>query len=87
VYSAEVNGGHSIMNRRINITLPVDVLGLIDRAAKKGQRSRFIAEAVRHYIESVGRANLRRRLKEGAVRRADRDLRLAEEWFTLENEA
>jgi len=75
------------MNRRINITLPVDVLSLIGRAAKKGQRSRFIAEAVRYYIESVGRANLRRRLKEGAVRRAGRDLRLAEEWFTLEDEA
>ncbi len=75
------------MHKRLNITLPEETVRLIDRVAEKGDRSRLIAEGVKHYIESVGRMNLRRRLKEGAVRRAGRDLRLAEEWFSLEEEA
>lgn len=75
------------MYQRINVTLPEETLGLIDRLIEKGERSRFIDRAVRHYVEAVGQANLKQQLKEGAVKRAERDLRLAEEWFPLEEEA
>jgi CopG family transcriptional regulator/antitoxin EndoAI len=75
------------MYRRLNITLPEQTVRLVDRVARERGRSRFINLAVRHYVEAVGRANLRKRLKEGALRRAERDLRLAEEWFALEVEA
>jgi CopG family transcriptional regulator/antitoxin EndoAI len=75
------------MHRRINITLPEETLDLIDRVAQPGDRSRFIDEAIKHYIEQIGRSNLRKQLKEGAIRRAQRDLSLAEEWFTLDEEA
>jgi CopG family transcriptional regulator/antitoxin EndoAI len=74
------------MHQRVNITLPEDTLRLIDRVATKGDRSRFIDNAVRHYIDAVGRANLRKQLKEGAIARAGRDLLQAEQWFTLEEE-
>ncbi len=73
------------MHRRANITLPEETLRLIDRLVERGARSRFIDEAVRHYVRTVGRANLRKRLQEGARRRAERDLGLAEEWFALED--
>lgn len=75
------------MHRRVNVTLPEETLQLIDRVAKKGDRSRLIDEAVRHYIDNVGRTNLKKRLKEGAIRRAERDRTMAEEWFHLEEEA
>ncbi|HEV8357613.1 MAG TPA: hypothetical protein VGQ17_12750 [Gemmatimonadales bacterium] len=75
------------MNRRINITLPEQTLRLIDRVAAKGDRSRLIAEAITHYVGASGRAQLRRRLKEGALRRAERDRRLTEDWFPLDEEA
>jgi len=75
------------MRRRINITLPEETLDLIDRVAKPGDRSNLIDLAVRHYVDSVGQARLRRRLKEGAQRRAERDLALASDWFSLEEEA
>ncbi len=75
------------MHRRVNVTLPEETIQLLDRVAEKGDRSRLIAEAVKHYIQSTGRAALRKRLKQGAIRRADRDLHLAEEWFKLEEEA
>jgi CopG family transcriptional regulator/antitoxin EndoAI len=71
---------------RINVTLPEETVRLIDRVAEKGNRSRLINEAVKHYIREMGRANLRERLKEGARQRAERDRRLAEEWFLLNEE-
>ena len=74
------------MHQRLNITLPVETLRLIDRVAKKGGRSRFISDAVRRYVQELGRATLRRRIKAGAIRRAERDRALAEEWFVLEDQ-
>ncbi len=68
------------LHRRINITLPEETVRLLDRVAQKGDRSFLISEAVRHYVASVGKARLRRLLKEGAVRHAERDLKLVEEW-------
>ncbi len=75
------------MHQRINITLPEETIRLIDRVAEKGDRSRFINEAVKSYIKEVGRANLRKRLKEGAIHEAELDRGLAEEWYTLDEEA
>ena len=75
------------MNQRVNITLPEETLSLIDRVAEKGDRSRFIDLAIRYYIEAMGKARLKKQIKEGAIARAERDLRLAEEWFALEEEA
>ena len=75
------------VHRRINITLPEATIRLIDRIAARGDRSRLIDEAVRHYVQATGRAALRKQLREGAQRRAERDLMFAREWFPLEEEA
>jgi CopG family transcriptional regulator/antitoxin EndoAI len=79
--------GDIIMRKRVNITLPEETLELIDRVTEHGDRSRFIDEAVKHYVEQRGRTNLKKQLKEGAIQRAQRDLALAEEWFALDEEA
>jgi CopG family transcriptional regulator/antitoxin EndoAI len=71
------------LHRRINITLPEETIRLIDRVARKGDRSFLISEAVRHYVASVGKERLRRLLKEGALRHAERDRSLAEDWGGL----
>jgi len=76
--------GSVTMHRRINITLPEETIRLIERVAKKGDRSFLISEAVHRYVASVGKTRLRRLLKEGARLNADRDLKLAEEWAGLE---
>jgi CopG family transcriptional regulator/antitoxin EndoAI len=75
------------MHQRINVTLPEETIRLIDRVANRGNRSRLIDSAVRHYVDAMGRRKLRRQLEEGAVRRAQRDLSMAEEWFSVEEEA
>lgn len=66
-------------SRRVNVTLPEDTLHLIDRVTEKRDRSRFLDEAVRFYVREAGRENLRKFLREGAVRRAERDRNLVQE--------
>jgi len=75
------------MHRRINVTLPEETVKLIDGVSERGGRSRLINEAVKRYIGRRRRASLRKLLREGALRRAERDRRLAEEWFLLEDDA
>ena len=72
--------------RRLNITLPRETARLVDRVAGRGDRSRFIAEAITFYMGATRRAELKKRLKEGARRRSDRDRALAIEWFDLDEE-
>jgi hypothetical protein len=50
-------------------------------------RNRLIDHAGKHHDAEVGQANLRKKLKEAALRRAARDRVLAEEWSILEDAA
>ena len=74
------------MQQRLNITLPQETIRLIDRSINKGDRSRFIDDAVKFFVKECRRADLRAILKEGAIKRSKRDLGIAEEWFLLEEE-
>jgi hypothetical protein len=56
-------------------------------ALSGGDRSRFFDRAVKAYVRGLSRANLRKKLKEEAIAWADYDLKLAAEWFPLEEEA
>ena len=75
------------MNKRINVTLPDATVALLDRVSKKGQRSNLIDAAIKHYVKDKGRAELRKKLAEGYQKRAQEDLKMAAEWFPLEEEA
>lgn len=75
------------MNKRINIILPMATVAVLDKVAAKGQRSSLIDRAIRHFVKSQSRQNLRERLKQEALANAERDLGLAAEWFPLEGEA
>jgi CopG family transcriptional regulator/antitoxin EndoAI len=74
------------MSKRINVILPDKTVAVLDRVASKGTRSRFIDRAVRHYVETQGKASLRDQLKAGYRANAERDLAMAAEWFPLEEE-
>ena len=75
------------MYQRINITLPNETLQLLDRIAPKGDRSHFIDRAVRYYINAEAKENLREKLKQGAVRWAERDLGITQDWFNIDEES
>lgn len=74
------------MYHRINVTLPSETLKQLDEYAPKGDRSRFIYEAIQHYINQIQKEKLRQQLQEGSIRRAERDRNLAEDWFVIEEE-
>lgn len=75
------------MNKRLNITLPEETIRLMDRVAGKGRRSNLIDRAVRYYLKEETRANLRKQLAASYKANAQEDLRLAEDWFPLEEQA
>lgn len=72
--------------KRVNIILPERTLNLIDRVAESGNRSRLIDEAIRFYIEQMTRSNLRQKLKEGALQRAEPNRKFSDKWFFMEEE-
>jgi hypothetical protein len=74
------------MAKRINIMLPEDTVRTIDRLARPGQRSRFIARAVQHYIITASPEALQERLKQAAIRDRDLDLEIANDWFAVDQE-
>jgi CopG family transcriptional regulator/antitoxin EndoAI len=74
------------MSKRVNIMLPDATVKVLDRVAPRGDRSRFISQAVLHYVQTQGAANLRERLKQGALANAELDLQIAQEWFPAEQE-
>lgn len=69
------------MHQKINITLPEQTIHLIEQITSKEGRSQFIEEAVIYYI---GKFKLREQLKQGAINRSERDLKLSTEWNLLE---
>ncbi|MDR3675968.1 MAG: hypothetical protein P4N24_10800 [Acidobacteriota bacterium] len=75
------------MSKRINVMLPDETLAVLDRVTTRGGRSRFVSKAVLHYVKSCGKQNLRDQLKAGYQANAQESLKIALEWFPLEEEA
>jgi CopG family transcriptional regulator/antitoxin EndoAI len=75
------------MYRKINITLPEQTAYLVEQMIKKGNTSKFVEDAIEYYIEHLEKIRLRKQLKQGAVRRAERDLKFSQEWNELEDNA
>ena len=59
----------------------------VDPVAGKGRRSNLIDRAVRRYVKAETRANLRKQLAASYQANAEDDLRLAEDWFPLDEQA
>ena len=72
------------MQRRINVSLSEEAVKLLDRLAPKGDRSRFLDELVKRAARD--RTALRARLREGYIKRAERDRKVAAEWDPLADE-
>jgi len=75
------------MSKRINIILPESTLQTLDRVAAKGNRSRFVSEAVLYYVRHRGKQSLREQLKAGYEANAKENIEIALDWFPAEEEA
>jgi CopG family transcriptional regulator / antitoxin EndoAI len=74
------------MSKRINIVLPETTIQTIDRMIRRGQRSRFINQAVQHYVANRSIEALRAHLERAAVRDRDLDREIAADWFAVDHE-
>src|SRR3989442_11095253 len=75
------------MSKRINIVLPEATILTIDRMAKPGQRSRFINQAVQHFVANRSIEALRAQLERTAVRDQDLDREVAADWLAVDRES
>ena len=80
------SGMKKIAYRRLNITLPEETVEILATVVDKGSRSTFIDAAIKSHVKNLGHKSLRERVKEGAIVRAERNLKMAQEWFHLEEE-
>lgn len=55
------------MYHRINVTLPSETLKQLDEYAPASERSRFIHEAIQHYINQIQKQKLREQLQIGSI--------------------
>ena len=74
------------MSKRINIVLPETTIRTIDRMARPGERSRFINQAVQHFVANRSMESLRAQLERAAVRDQDLDREVAADWFAVDRE-
>jgi hypothetical protein len=74
------------MAKRINVILPEQTIRTIDRMAPRGERSRFIDKAVRHYVAQRSAEALHEQLKQAAIRDRDLDLEITDEWSAVDLE-
>src|ERR1700688_3588631 len=73
------------MAKRINVILQDETVQTVSRAAKLGERSRYIDKAVQYYAATHGPEAIREQLKQTALR--DRDLAdaVAVDWFAVDH--
>jgi metal-responsive CopG/Arc/MetJ family transcriptional regulator len=72
--------------KRVNITLPEDVVQLLKKNAKSGEKSSYIADAVRAYSKKQSKQMLVQEMIRGYQATAQEDLQDAESWDeTLED--
>jgi hypothetical protein len=71
---------------RKNFTLEAETIRLLERVPR-GKQSRFVNEAIRREIALRAHKSLAQRIREGALKNAELNLRVAEEWFGVDEEA
>lgn len=69
------------MNQRFEITLSQETINKITALSTIENLSNFIDQAVNFYIKEINANYLKEQLKEGAIKRRERDLEIAESWL------
>jgi metal-responsive CopG/Arc/MetJ family transcriptional regulator len=73
--------------KRLNITIEQETWNRFEKTVPRMERSHFIDHALKVYLSHLKRKALRQRLKEEALASAEEDLKIASEWFALDQEA
>lgn len=70
--------------KRVMVSLPASLLAEVDGVIHKGNRSQFIREAMRLYLEDIRKQELREMMKNGYKEMAPLNLQLASKGLELE---
>ena len=73
--------------KRVDFTLPLDTISLLEQTAPKGKKSELVNQALRVYIRHLKQRTLRRAMREEALADAGQDLQMLEEWRAVDQEA
>ena len=73
------------MTKRINVILQDETVQTVGRAAKVGERSRFIDRAVQYYAATHSPEALQEQLKTAALRDRDLGEAVARDWFAVDH--
>jgi len=73
--------------KRLNITIGQETWDRFSEAIPRMERSHFIDHALKVYLTHLRRKALRQRLKKEALASTEEDLKIANEWFALDQEA
>lgn len=71
---------------KVTLTLPRDLMNEVRELAPPRGQSKYIAKAVKHYIEAQQRQALREELIAGYIANAEADAALAAEWEAIDRE-
>jgi Arc/MetJ-type ribon-helix-helix transcriptional regulator len=69
-----------VNTRKINFTIPVDLVNELQTQVKKSKRSAFVAEAIRDKLAQMKKQQLEHDLAEGYQARQVENARLAVDW-------
>jgi CopG family transcriptional regulator / antitoxin EndoAI len=75
------------MNKRINVMMPAETIRSVDRLSKPGERSKFITNAVEHFVATQSAEAIHKLLEMTAVRDRDLDRQVAEDWLAVDQQA
>ena len=76
----------STLNVRLNITLPKNLVHLVDQMTGERQRSKFIAEAIELKVKQIRREMLEKKLAEGYEACINESIHIASEFETSDLE-
>ena len=75
------------LHRRVTLSLSNEIIQLIEALAPKSRRSSLVEQAILEFAGKRKKEELDRRLRDGYLANAADDLKMAREYYPLEQEA
>ncbi len=72
--------------KRVNFTLPIETIELINKTAPRGKKSELVNRALQVYIRHLKQKSLRKAMREEALADAELDLEMTKEWNAVDQE-
>ncbi|MCL5773750.1 MAG: hypothetical protein M1536_05150 [Firmicutes bacterium] len=76
-----------LKHKRVTFSLSEEIINLLNKSASENKKSDFVEKAISDYAGRIQKDALNKRLKEGYLANAEQDIKIAEEFYPLEQEA